>query len=126
MINSPENFKLIKESMKVDDFKYNLNHKIVTYLYEELEKEDNNISSILDRIEDEEVQNHLTAIMAEDYGITDNKKAVEDILKKYEKEKLENRRDELIKETSLEQDVEKKRKIGEELNNIILKLAKLR
>ena len=112
--------------MKVDDFKYNLNHKIVTYLYEELEKEDNNISSILDRIEDEEVQNHLTAIMAEDYGITDNKKAVEDILKKYEKEKLENRRDELIKETSLEQDVEKKRKIGEELNNIILKLAKLR
>lgn len=126
LINSTENFKLIKENMKVDDFKYNLNHKIVTYLYEELEKEDNNISSILDRIEDEEVQNHLTAIMAEDYGITDNRKAVEDILKKYEKEKLEIRRDELIKETSLEQDVEKKRKIGEELNNIILKLAKLR
>ena len=64
--------------------------------------------------------------MAEDYGITDNKKAIDDILKKYEKEKLEKRRDELIKETSLEQDKERKKKLGEELNEIILKLVKIK
>ena len=126
LINSPENFNFISQKMQIDDFKDEINRKIVTYLYEELKKEDNNISSILNRIEDENVQNQLTAIMAEDYGIIDNKKAIEDILKKYEKEKLENRRDELIKETSLEQDDEKKRKIGEELNDIILKLAKIK
>ena len=64
--------------------------------------------------------------MAEDYGITDNSKAIEDILKKYEREKLEERRDELIKKISLEQNNEEKRKQGEELNNIILKLAKIK
>ena len=64
--------------------------------------------------------------MAEDNGITDNKKAIDDILKKYEREKLEEKRDELIKQSSLEQDKEKKKKIGEELNEIILKLAKIK
>ena len=42
------------------------------------------------------------------------------------REKLEKRRDKLIKETSLEQDSEKKRKLGEELNEIILKLVKIK
>ena len=64
--------------------------------------------------------------MAEDYGITDNEKAIKDILKKYEREKLEKKRDELIKESSLEQDNEKRKKLGEELNNIILTLAKMK
>lgn len=64
--------------------------------------------------------------MAEDNGITDNKKAIDDILKKYEREKLEEKRDELIKQSSLEQDKEKKKKLGEELNEIILKLAKIK
>lgn len=126
LINSPENFEMIRKNMKIDDFKYDINKKIVVALYEELEKEDSQVNLILDKLEDEEVQSHLTAIMAEDYGITDNKKAIEDILRKYEKEKLEQRRDEILKETSLEQDVEKKRKLSEELNNIMFKLAKIR
>lgn len=126
LINNPENYQIIKEHMKIEDFKYEINSKIIKYLYEELEKQDGNINSILDKIEDEQIQNHLTAIMAEDYGITDNKKAIEDILKKYEAEKLKKRRDELIKETSLERDNEKKRKIGEELNDINLRLKKIK
>ena len=42
---------------------------------------------VLDKIEDEEIKNHLTAIMAEDYGISDSNdtKAIEDILRKYER-----------------------------------------
>ena len=126
LINSPENFEIIKKNMRPEDFKYSLNNKIITTLYEELEKENADINSVLDKLQDEELQNHLTAIMAEDYQITDNSKAINDILIKYEKEKLEKRRDELIKETSLEQDENKKKKLGEELNNIILKLAKIK
>ena len=117
---------MIKEHSKIEDFKYDINNKIVKVLYPELEKEDSNISLVLDKIEDEEIKNHLTAIMAEDYGITDNVKAIDDILKKYEREKLEKRRDELIMLSSTEQDQEKKKEFGKELNDIILKLVKIK
>ena len=123
LINNPENFQMIKEHMKIEDFKYDLNIKIVKALYEELEKEDSNISLVLDKIEDEEIKNHLTAIMAEDYGISDSNdtKAIEDILRKYEREKLEKRRDELISLSSTETDAVKRKELGKELNDIILK-----
>ena len=126
LINNPENFEIIKQNMKIEDFKFNLNKDIIAVLYQELEKEESNINLVLDKLQSEEIQNHLTAIMAEDYGITDNKKAIEDILKKYEREKLEQRRDEILKETSIEQDTEKKRKLGEKLNFIMLKLVKIK
>lgn len=119
---------MIKEHMKIEDFKYDLNIKIVKALYEELEKEDSNISLVLDKIEDEEIKNHLTAIMAEDYGISDSNdtKAIEDILRKYEREKLEKRRDELISLSSTETDAVKRKELGKELNDIILKLVKIK
>lgn len=128
LINNPENFQMIKEHMKIEDFKYDLNIKIVKALYEELEKEDSNISLVLDKIEDEEIKNHLTAIMAEDYGISDSNdtKAIEDILRKYEREKLEKRRDELISLSSTETDAIKRKELGKELNDIILKLVKIK
>ena len=112
--------------MKADDFKYEINNKIVNALYEELEKENGNISIVLDRIEDEAEKNHLTAIMAEDYGITDNKKAIEEILNKYEREKLERKRDEIIAKSNLEQNETEKKQLEKELNHIILKLAKIK
>ena len=56
LINNPENFQIIKENMKVGDFKYDINIKIAKALYQELEKEDSNISLVLDKIEDEEIK----------------------------------------------------------------------
>ena len=126
LINNPELYDDIKQNMKIEDFKYDVNIKIIKALYEELEKENSNVNSVLDKLQEDEVQSHLTAIMAEDYGITDNKKAIQDILKKYEKEKLEKRRDELIKATSIEQNKDIKKKLGEELNEIILRLVKIK
>ena len=128
LINNPEIFQMIKKHMLPEDFKYDLNNKIVKALYEELEKEDSNISLVLDKIENEEIKNHLTAIMAEDYGISDSNdtKAIEDILKKYEREKLEKRRDELISLSSKETNTEKRKELGKELNDIILKLVKIK
>lgn len=126
LINTPETYREIKQNMGVEDFKYDINKKIINALYEELERENSNISLVLDRIEDENIKNHLTAIMAEDYGITDNKKAIQDIFKKYEREKLEKRRDEIINYAATEQDAEKKKVLSRELNDIILKLVKLK
>ena len=64
--------------------------------------------------------------MAEDYGITDNKKAIEEILNKYEREKLERKRDEIIAKSNLEQNETEKKQLEKELNHIILKLAKIK
>ena len=126
LINNPELYNSIKQNMKIEDFKYDINIKIIKALYEELEKENSNVNSVLDKLQEDEVQSHLTAIMAEDYGIADNNKAIQDIFKKYEREKLEKRRDELIKATSIEQNKDIKKKLGEELNEIILKLVKIK
>ena len=117
---------ILKKNIKIEDIKSEINQKAIKAIFEEYEKENSNINSILDHIEDEELQNHLTAIMAEDYGITDNKKAIEDIAKKYEREKLENRRDEILELSREETDNNKRKELSQELNDIILKLVKFR
>ena len=125
LINSTETYKVIKDNIKVEDFKDETNKEILKQIYEELEKGNSNIMSVLDHTENEKIQNHLTEIMADDYGITDNKKAIEDLLKKYELEKLENRRNKLLSELNEETDVEKKKNIGKELNEIVLILSRI-
>ena len=126
LINNIETFQMIKENIKIDDFKDETNKQILKEIYDEFEKETPNINTVIDHIKGEDMQNHLTEIMAEDYGITDNKKAIEEILKKYEKERLEKRRDEILIEEKEEQDLEKKKILGKELNDIILKLVKIK
>lgn len=126
LINNPEYYNFIRQNIKIEDFRFLLNNKIIKMLYEAFENENVNISLVIDKFEDEQLKNHLTAIMAEDYGIIDNKKAIEDILKKYKREKMEKRRDEIIMQASNENDIEVKKKLGEELNNIILQLVKMK
>ena len=126
LLNNIETYNIIKENIKVEDFKDETNKRILQEIYSECEKEDTNLNSILDHINDEIIQNHLTEILAEDYGISDNKKAIIDILQKYERERLEQRRDEILLEVESEQDAVKRKELAKELNDIILKLAKKR
>lgn len=125
LINSVETYKTIKENIKIEDFKNEENKEILKEIYNALENGNNNISSVLDHIEDEKIQGHLTEIMAEDYGITDNKKAIEDLLSKYELERLEAERDRLIEKLNHEENIENKRSIGKKLNDIVLILSKI-
>ena len=125
LINSVDTYKTIKENIKLDDFKNEENKEILKEIYNALESGNTNISSVLDHIDNEKIQSHLTEIMADDYGITDNKKAIDDLLKKYELEKLQNKRDSLLEELNIEKDIEKKKNIGKELNNIVLILSKI-
>ena len=125
LINSTETYRVIKDNIKVEDFKDETNKEILKQIYEEIEKGNLNVMSVLDHTDNEEIQNHLTEIMAADYGITDNKKAVEDLLKKYELEKLENKRNSLLLALNEETDIDKKKSIGKELNDIVLILSKI-
>lgn len=118
-------FEIIRQNINIEDFKDESNKKIAEKLYEEFSKGNSNINSIIDILDIEE-QNHITAIMADDYEIEDVEKAIDDIMQSYEKEKLNNRKFEILEllETSLEQ--EEKRKLEKELNDIIIRLAKIK
>ena len=72
----------------------------------------------------------MKALISNDDGITASgilasKKAVEDLLKKYELEKLENKRNSLLLALNQETDIDKKKSIGKELNDIVLILSKI-
>lgn len=118
-------FQKIKERIKPEDFRDEINQKIAIQLYTELEKQDANINRLIDTF-DEETQNHITMVMATDYEIENVDKAVDDILQKYEKQRLDNRKQEILKELETEQDGEKKKQLGKELSNIIIALAKIK
>ena len=125
IVNTPEMYNKIKENISVEDFKDEENKEILSKIYEKCEQNDVNVNSILNLL-DENIQNKLTEIMTEDYGITDSNKAFEDIKLKYQREKLEKRRDELLEKIENEIDKEEKNKLGQELNSIILKLVKIK
>ena len=123
--NNKDAFEKIKQQIKPEDFKSEINKEIAKKLYEELEKEECNINKLIDTF-DENIQSHITMLMATDFEIEDIDKAVEDILIKYERERLDNRKKEVLKQLETESDAEKKMQLGKELSNIIIALSKIR
>ena len=118
-------YQIIKQNIKIEDFKYDIDHKIARKLYEEFENGNSNISSIIDNLSEEE-QNHITMIMAEDYGIDDVEKAIDDIIQTYEKDKLNERKLEILELLENPTEENQKKELEKELNDIIIRLAKIR
>ena len=118
-------YNIIKQNISPEDFKYDINSKIVAKLYEEFEKGNSNINGIIDELEQEE-QNCITMIMADDYEIDDIEKAIDDIIQIYEKEKLNNKKFDIIKLIEKEQNDDNKKKLEKELNDVIIKLARIK
>ncbi len=121
-------YQIIKQNITPEDFKDETNKKIAKKLYEELEKGNSNINGIIDNLGEEE-QNHVTEILADDYEIDDVEKAIDDVMRSYEKDKLNNRKFKILemlenKELNLSQ--EEKNKLGKELSDIIVRLAKMK
>ncbi len=118
-------FEIIEKNIKVEDFKDSINKNIAQKLYEELEKGNSNINGIIDNLNEEE-QGRITEIMADDYEIDDMEKAIDDIIKSYEKDKLTNRKFELVELMENETDEIKRKALGQELNNVIIQISKLK
>ena len=126
-VNETEKFnEKIKNIIQIDDFLDETNKQILKKIYEEIEKQDVNINNILDGFEDENVISRMTEIMAYDFEITDVDKAIDDVVSIYEKEKLINRRNNLLKQIEETEDIEHSRKLEKELNDIILNLARIK
>lgn len=126
LLNGNINIKNFQDKISINDFKSETNKKIVTKLYEEFEKGNSNINSILnDFNDDEEVLSRITEIMSDDYQIKDDNKAVENIINMYKKEKLTAKKQEIIK--LLENaSVDASKELEKELQEIIIKLTQIK
>ncbi len=118
-------YNRLKEMISPESFQHSLNKVILKKLYEELEKGNSNTSQILDKFEEENMISHLTEIMAYDFEITDVDKAIDDLISIYEKERLVQRRNQILKELDGDS-TENISQLENELNEVILKLAKMK
>ena len=91
----------------------------------EFEKGNSNINGIIDNL-DQDQQNQITMIMAEDYEIEDLEKAIDDIIQAYKRDKLNNRKFEILEKLEQTSNIEEKRELEKELSNIIITLARIK
>lgn len=116
----------IKNNIKKEDLKYMLNQQLIEKIYEAIEQ-NKEVNNILDSMEDKDLISHFTSLMADDYEISDNSKCIEDIITSYNKERIIERRNEIL--TKLEDKNNTKEEIASferELSEIILQLAKMK
>ena len=126
LINYPqESYSKIKNIVLEQDIKLEANQKILKKMYEEIEKGNINID-ILNCFEEEDIINHISAIMSYDFEISDLNKCIEDIANTYEKEKLINRRQEILESLKNAQNLssEELSNLEDELSNIVNKKKK--
>lgn len=128
LINYPnESYQIIRKNIEISDFKTEKNRIIVKKLYEELEKGNSNINNVLDWFEDEQIINYISWILAYDFEITEVDKCIKDLINIYAKQNLINQRNEIIKALD-RQDLsnEESEQLGNMLNEVIIKLAKMK
>ena len=115
-------YEQMKNEIKPEDFKSEINKKILIKLYEEFEKGNSNINSIINEFaNDDETMSRLTEVMAEDYTIKNDEKAIKSAINTYKIEKLDNKKAELLeKQQTPGLSKEDEIKIIEEISKIII------
>ena len=127
LINYPqEAYPVLKENIPVEVFKSERNRQIVKKLYEEFEKGNTNTENVLNWFEEQEIINYISWILAYDFEISELHKCIEDIVNLYKKEKLIARRNAIIKQLENNQTLENTTNLEQELNQIIIQLAKIK
>ena len=128
LINYPEkSFERLKKLIENNVIKIERNNTIINKLYEEHEKGNINIENILDLFDDEITVNYLSGIMSSDFEITDVDKCMDDIIVTYRKEMLLQKRNEILgKIDNGNLTKEETANLENELNEIIIKLAKMK
>ena len=127
LINYPDvSFNSIKDIITVDNIKNDINKTIIQKIYEQYSK--GNTNNIINLFEDQDVVNYLSGIMADDFGIQDINKCIEDLINIYNKERLIDTRNSIIKklEDTSNMTQEEIKTLERNLNDVILKLAKVK
>ena len=128
LINYPqESYKVLRKNIDIGDFQSQRNQTIVKKLYEEIQKGNSNINNVLDWFEDGETINYLSWILAYDFEITDVDKCINDLINTYAKENLLKQRNEIVKQLErTDLSIEESNELDKMLNEIIIKLAKMK
>ena len=128
LINGDKNvYEQIKHRILPSDLKLEVNKKIVEKVYNEYEKSGDIANNIIDLFtEDQEAVNKLTEIMADEYQQQIDKKTIDSIINIYEKEKLTILKSEIIQKLKETEDSDTKQVLEQELNDIIIKLTKIK
>ena len=120
-------YEQIKQRISPEDMKLEVNKKIVETVYKEYEKTENTVNNIIELFnEDQEVINKLTEIMADENEAQVDDKTLENVINVYEKEKLTVLKAEIIQKLNSAKAEEDIRSLEEELNAVIIKLAKIK
>ncbi len=114
-------YNFIKGKILIEDFKSEENKAIVRKLFEEFENDVQEIN-VLNLFEEEELINKITEILSNDYDLQDEKKSLNDIINIYEKDRLTNRRNEIIEQIATG-NVDNIEKLESELQEILKKLT---
>lgn len=129
LLNYPEeSYEKLRGIITIDEIKSEKNKEIVKRLYEQLEKGNINTNNILDYFAESEIVDYLSGIMADDFGVSDVNKCIEDLVSIYTKEKLVYERNNIIKQLENTQVLtdDEIASLEKKLNDVILKLAKIK
>ena len=120
-------YEQIKNRILPSDLKLEVNKRIVEKVYNQYEQSgmpENNVMDLF--IEDQEAINKITEIMADEFEQQVDKKTIDSIINVYEKEKLTLLKSEIIQKLKETNDLEIKRVLEQELNDIIIKLTRIK
>lgn len=121
-----QNRETIRKNINEKDLKYSINQELIKRIYAAIDNK-KEITNILDSIEEQNVINHFTKIMADDYEISDVDRCIEDIINSYTKERIINRRNEILEKLDKKEYTDDEvASLEKELNDIILRLAKMK
>lgn len=131
LVNYPDkSFEKLKNIITSHLIKIERNSIILNKLYEACEKGNINTENILNLFQDEDTINYLTEIMSSDFEIADVDKCIDDVVVTYRKELLLQKRNEILGKIDNAQNnnltKEEIANLEAELNNIIIKLAKIK
>ena len=117
-------YKELKDIIKPEDFKNEINRKIIETLYNKYKETNTDIEDFLILFEDEKAVNKLSSIMMESEENFDVDKCLQDVIKNFNKEKLLIERNNIIqklKNPNLSS--EENLKLESELSKILIKIA---
>ena len=121
-----ESYEAIVTNISLDDFKLETNRFIFEKILESPAEESEKILQTIANIEDAEIQSHVSEILVTDYEISSIEKCIEDVVNIYNKDRLANRKLEIVKELENSSSLTKDEiaKLEQELSEIIIELAK--
>ena len=129
LINYPDkSFVRLESIVKNNLIKMEKNRQITNKLYEEHRKGNINIENIIDLFEDENIVNYLSGIMSLNFEITDVDKCIDDVMLTYKKEILLQKRNDILNKLNNPNTLTKDEiaNLEEELNSVIIQLAKIK